>query len=553
MLKNMKLSTKLTGGFAISAIITLIVGIMGYYAIDMLKKDIKTYDSTIVPSIRNILNIKSDLNSLKVAIRTLMMQGLPKADEERQYKNIDAARAHYKAAFDAYDAVPKTPYAEKIWKDFVKNVSDWRDANNQFLALAKDLAKNPENITKMKELTFGIMRDKQDAAEAGLIELAEYNVKYTKELATASDKNARFFTNLSIATVAIGFIVSFTLGILLSSTITRALNAVISGLSAGAEQVAGASGQVANASQSLASGTSEQASSLEETSASLEEIASMTHRNADNAQEADRLMHEAQSGVVQSVNSMNKMSEAIDKIKTSSLETTKIIKTIDEIAFQTNLLALNAAVEAARAGEAGKGFAVVAEEVRNLARRSAEAAKNTADLIEGSKKHAEMGVAVSSEVATALGNIKTGTEKIGTLVSEIATASKEQSQGISQINTAVSEMDKVVQQNAAAAEESASASEELSSHAVELHGMVDQLVMVVKGANAANSQLHAQERHNNARPSHGINKAPAQHHVAAAYHKPAPKLGGGAGHAAPKKGAKPEEIIPLDDSDLKDF
>lgn len=55
----------------------------------------------------------------------------------------------------------------------------------------------------------------------------------------------------------------------------------------------------------------------------------------------------------------------------------KVIKIFDEIAFQANILALNAAVEAARGGEAGVSFALVADEIRHLAQRSAQAAKES--------------------------------------------------------------------------------------------------------------------------------------------------------------------------------
>jgi methyl-accepting chemotaxis protein len=48
--------------------------------------------------------------------------------------------------------------------------------------------------------------------------------------------------------------------------------------------------------------------------------------------------------------------------------------------------------------------------------------------------------------------------KVSQLVEEIAAASQEQARGIEQLNQAVAQMDKVVQQNAANAEESASAS-----------------------------------------------------------------------------------------------
>ncbi|MEQ8152209.1 MAG: methyl-accepting chemotaxis protein, partial [Smithellaceae bacterium] len=257
-----------------------------------------------------------------------------------------------------------------------------------------------------------------------------------------------------------------------------------------ANQIASASSQVSSASQSLAEGSSEQASAIEETSSSLEEMASMTKQNAGNAVQADSLMKEA-NAVVQKANaSMETLTSSMKEISAASEETSKIIRTIDEIAFQTNLLALNAAVEAARAGEAGAGFAVVAEEVRNLAMRSADAAKNTSVLIEGTVNKIKYGSDLVATTNEAFSEVAVSSSKVGELVGEIAAASQEQAQGIDQINKAVAEMDKVTQQTAANAEESASASEEMNAQAEQMKQVSVALANIIGGSSSGieNSQ-----------------------------------------------------------------
>ena len=270
-------------------------------------------------------------------------------------------------------------------------------------------------------------------------------------------------------------------GIIMSNGISRKLITITKNLANTSTEVNTAAQQVASSSHDMAMGATDQASSLEETSASLHELSSMTSNNAENAQTATRMAHDAGSAAGKARETMVRMMDAINRIKSSSDETAKIIKTIDEIAFQTNLLALNAAVEAARAGDAGKGFAVVAEEVRSLAHRSAEAAQNTSALLEGSRENAIHGVNVAEEVRTVLENITTLAGQVSNVVGEVSEATKQQAIGIDQISQALSRIENVTQANAARSEEAAAASQSLSSQSVELDGVVEMLEEMVEG------------------------------------------------------------------------
>jgi methyl-accepting chemotaxis protein len=249
-----------------------------------------------------------------------------------------------------------------------------------------------------------------------------------------------------------------------------------------ATQLDGGSDQVSESSQSLSQGATEQAAALEQIGASLNQITAQTRQSAEGAGEANNLSSRVMQAAEKGTEEMQRMVEAMNEINLASRNISKIIKTIDEIAFQTNLLALNAAVEAARAGQHGKGFAVVAEEVRNLAARSAKAAQETTQLIESSVSKAANGNQIAERTAGALDEIVSGVTRFNSLVGEIAAAADEQVQAIGQINQGLGQIGQATQQSTASAEESAAAAEELSSQAGELRSLLAQFKLRQTGA-----------------------------------------------------------------------
>jgi len=262
--------------------------------------------------------------------------------------------------------------------------------------------------------------------------------------------------------------------------LTGNFNELLGQVQQAGEHVAASSITVSESSASLSQGATSSAASLEEIGASINELTSHTRQNAEDAGKANSLTARARQDAQSGTELMQEMVGAMDEIRDAGQDISKIIKTIDEIAFQTNLLALNAAVEAARAGQHGKGFVVVAEEVRNLAARSARAARETTDMIEASVAKTGKGGEIAQKTSEGLDEIVRGVTSLAEIVANIAQASERQAQGIDEVRVGLGQIEQVIHQNTASAEQTAESAAGLSEDAQRIRELMTRFTYWVK-------------------------------------------------------------------------
>jgi methyl-accepting chemotaxis protein len=535
-----KIGTRLAVGFGALLLLLIAVAITAYYGMYSISSKTEAMLHGDAKIAENAARARANTLGLRRFEKDIFLNMGAKAKQEDYLKKWNEQKENLLSRLNDIEKAATLDQDRNLVNGIRKELAVYEAGMKKtYERILADEIKTPQEgnteIDKYKAAVHYVENSSKDFAEEA-----------NKRLAAAESMLKVTFSR-SAWLVGILSVVAMILGIgtalFVARGITCPLKKAISELTEGADHVAAASGQVSSSSQSLADGASVQAASIEETSSSLEEMSSMTKQNADNASLADSLMKESKAMVSRANTSMSELNQSMKDISKASDETSKIIKTIDEIAFQTNLLALNAAVEAARAGEAGAGFAVVANEVRNLAMRAADAAKNTSSLIEGTVKNIKEGSALVQRTNEAFSEVNKSAEKVAGLVSEIAAASEEQAQGIGQIGKAVAEMDKVTQQNAANAEESASASEEMSAQAEQMKKITLELASLVGGS----------EHNGSGEKYAAISGQPKAILQKAMSLKPFKGQRNAVSKVSTAKGIRPEDVIPLSDGDFKNF
>ena len=531
-MKNLKISTRLSGAFALLVLMLLGVTIAAMTQLAAMRSATAEITDDWLPSVEVVNAIDAQTAELRMIVLTHIMN-TDAAEIAKIDKRLMDGRAKLVELRKQYERLISTPEEKKLYDEFAANWGKYISVNDGALELSR---KNQNDDARA--IVEGESLRLYNTSGEYLDKLVKMNNDGAEQARKASERtyNQARTTLVVVAVLAIALAIAAAVWLIRSITapLARAVE-VADRVSAGdltatievdsrdetgqllsalqrmqqslvrtvsvvrqnSESVASASAQIASGNNDLSARTEQQASALEETAASMEELGSTVRQNADNARTANQLAVNASTVATQGGEVVAEVVETMKGINASSNKIADIISVIDGIAFQTNILALNAAVEAARAGEQGRGFAVVATEVRNLAGRSAEAAKEIKSLIMASVERVEQGTLLVDKAGSTMTEVVTAIRRVTDIMGEISAASSEQSAGVGQVGEAVTQMDQATQQNAALVEEMAAAASSLNGQAGELVNAV----AVFKLAHDASSSYSAPSSSYSARTS----------------------------------------------------
>ena len=511
-LGRLSIRARLYFGTIFSLVLLVIIGAMGFIALDRTRGTLEVLFSQRVQTLTDMSDLRTALGDLRRAEKDIIINfnntvevaalreswgktlaALRKSLAE--VRQVQAGDAAFVAAIDKsldeikqYEAgiVPIFDQIERAQIDgagggaYADRLKTHMEATDQLFSRLATSAREQmqearQGVDTLAATMSGLIGVALVLALAVLIPLTYLSVRsITRSLAQARDLAERIAGgDLSRDTQALNH---DEVGQLVTAMgrMQQSLRGLVRQVQDAAGNISTASSEIATGNHDLSQRTEQTAANLEEAASSMEMLTSTVQQSAQASRQASDFASSAAEVAARGGAVVSQVVSTMDQITTSSRKIADITGVIDSIAFQTNILALNAAVEAARAGEQGRGFAVVASEVRSLAQRSAGAAKEIKELIGSSVERVEDGSRFVSQAGQTMTEIVGSVRRVSGIIHEITASAAEQSDNIGHISQSVTQLDQKTQQNAALVEQSTAASESLREQALQLTRAVSQ-------------------------------------------------------------------------------
>ena len=479
-LNDAKLSTKLILGFALCALITLVVGLLGSRGIAQLSESLKSVFSNNLVSVAGTAQAKIKAVGQSRDLYRLYLASASNAPQSVKDEFLTSLDANRQASEKAYSQYRKTPLDDDERAAGDKMDRDWpayQAMIQQYLTLLK-----AGDLDTARNLLLGEVQKSYRLVMDEMTIMSDSNDRQVKEGAELAQQQEASAKTVLYSGIALAFIAALLLGLMISRLISRpiatavlsaqriasgdltqsivstgtdeagqllsALNDMQNSLKSTIQQIASASDQLAGAAEELNTVTDnssrglvrqndeiqQAATAVTEMTSAVEEVA---HNAVSTSEASKTTSQQASDGRNKARHAVTAINGATTEIAASTTmvqdlagqvrDIGKVLDVIRGIAEQTNLLALNAAIEAARAGEQGRGFAVVADEVRALAARTQASTGEIEGMISSVQQSADQAVGAMHKSQTLVTDTQALARQTGEALELIA-------DGIAQIN-----------------------------------------------------------------------------------------------------------------------
>jgi methyl-accepting chemotaxis protein len=149
-MKNIKLGAKLIGGFTLTALIALVIGLVSILTMRDLSEDIESMGTESLPSVELMLRVKGGIADLTTSLRSLLSAELTIQDRKEIPAQITSIREAYRKSADAYAALPHSEEETALWREVQSIVANLAGTNTKVLGLNERLIEldimNPDNL-----------------------------------------------------------------------------------------------------------------------------------------------------------------------------------------------------------------------------------------------------------------------------------------------------------------------------------------------------------------------------------------------------------------------
>jgi methyl-accepting chemotaxis protein len=441
---------KVAGGFALSFLLMLAIGIVAFRGINSL-----TRTNALVVQTQDVVERIAELLSLAKDAETGQRGYVITADEAylepyqtaitrmpaviQQLRQLTADNASQQKRLDALEPLIAAKLAELKQTIELRRKGDLEQTEKMIRA-----GQGKTLMDDIRQLTTDMQHEE-----------GELSAQATAESETSAGE-AR-------STIIFGTLACLVFVVVAGFLITRSLSGQIG---QAIRHVQSSSVELQSTANQQASGAKQSSTAMDEISTTINELLATSRQIAESAQRVAHVAEETSTAARTGDQIVDKAHESVSAIKrhvdlivTHMLDLGKksqqiggILEIINELAEQTNILSINATIEAAGAGDAGKRFAVVADEIRKLADRVGNSTKEIRILIEevrtavnttvmateGGTKAVDAGARQFAEVTAALGQIAALLGTTTEAAREIELSTKQQSTAVEQVNVAIS-------------------------------------------------------------------------------------------------------------------